>query len=184
MFRPCCSWAINGSSCKRFVEFPPRIRARRRCPQFASRSAIAFVMRKCRSAATELFARLQQEAQVVTVLGDEALTKQYPGVAAIVNGQQVSIASVAARMHQASRRGSARRRNQPQVADASASQERSKQVTEADIDAEIARAAISYGFVRRDGTAEPGRLDRIGHRVTVRPRARSTLPIRCGPASR
>ena len=49
---------------------------------------------KMRGAASELFARLQQEAQVVKVLGDPEQTKKFPGVAAIINGQQVLISQV------------------------------------------------------------------------------------------
>src|SRR5690606_18919218 len=51
---------------------------------------------KVRATASDLFAQLQQDAQVVKVLGDEEATKQNPGVAAIVNGQKVTIAQVAA----------------------------------------------------------------------------------------
>ncbi|MEM6981335.1 MAG: peptidylprolyl isomerase, partial [Planctomycetota bacterium] len=51
---------------------------------------------KMRIAATKLFEQLQTQAKVQKVLGNDTLGQQYPGVAAIINGQQIPIASVAA----------------------------------------------------------------------------------------
>ncbi len=44
---------------------------------------------KLRSSALELFRNLQQSAQIVNVMNDPELSKQMPGVAATVNGQNV-----------------------------------------------------------------------------------------------
>ena len=108
---------------------------------------------KMRGAAGELFTRLQKEANVTKVLGDDAATKQNPGVAAVVNGQQVTIAAVAkecVRRHgKEVLEGEINRKLLTQ-----ALQKAKQQVTTADIDAEIQRAAKSYGFVRDDGSAD------------------------------
>ena len=108
---------------------------------------------KMRGAASELFARLQQEAQVVKVLGNPELTKQHPGVAAIINGEQITIALVS---------GECIKRHGEEVLEGEinrllltqALRAAKKQVTQADIDEEIATAAVRYGFVRDDGTPD------------------------------
>jgi len=105
---------------------------------------------KVRDAATELFAKLQQEAQVVKVLGDEQASQQHPGIAAIVNGQKVTIAQVAAEC--VKRHGSVVLEgeiNRKLLAQALA--KAGKQVTQADLDAEVARAASAYGYITTDG---------------------------------
>ena len=108
---------------------------------------------KMRVAATELFAKLQEEARVVKVLGNAELTKQYPGVAAMINGEQVSIALVAqecvTRHGLDVLEGEINRKLLTQ-----ALRKANKQVTDADIDSEIGRASISYGFIRSDGTPD------------------------------
>ena len=48
-----------------------------------------------RSATASLFQDLQREAQVVNVMNDPHLRKQYPGVAATINGQQITRQQVA-----------------------------------------------------------------------------------------
>tara|TARA_R110002049_G_scaffold72490_2_gene187125 strand:- start:146737 stop:148533 length:1797 start_codon:yes stop_codon:yes gene_type:complete len=108
---------------------------------------------KMRGAAGELFTRLQKQAQVTKVLGDEVASQQNPGVAAIVNGQQVTIAAVTqecVKRHGAEvLEGEINRKLLNQALN------KSKQtVTAADIDAEIQRASKSYGYVRNDGSAD------------------------------
>jgi parvulin-like peptidyl-prolyl isomerase len=105
---------------------------------------------KMKETASELFASLQQQAQVVKVLGDEEATKQYPGIAAVVNGQKVTLAQVAAEC--VKRHGSIvldGEINRKLLAQALA--KANKTVTQADVDAEVARAAASFGYVRSDG---------------------------------
>ncbi|WP_236624922.1 peptidylprolyl isomerase [Rhodopirellula sp. SWK7] len=108
---------------------------------------------KMKGAASELFAQLQKQANVVTILGDEAAQTQHPGVAAIINGQQISIATVAAecikRHGEDVLEGEINRKLLGQ-----ALKQANKTVTQEDINAEIARAAISYGYVRSNGQAD------------------------------
>lgn len=105
---------------------------------------------KMRGAATELFEELQKQAQVVKVLGNEEASRQYPGVAAIVNGQKVTIAQVAAesvkRHGTVVLEGEINRKLLTQALTAA-----KKTITQEDIDAEVARAATSFGYVRQDG---------------------------------
>lgn len=107
---------------------------------------------KMRGAATELFARLQQEARVVKVLGDPELTKQHPGAAAIINGEQISVSLVANecvhRYGEEVLEGEINRKLLSQ-----ALRKANQQVTDAELRAELARAATSYGFVNGDGSA-------------------------------
>ncbi len=107
---------------------------------------------KIREMATDLFAKLQAQAQVVKILGDDEQTKQNPGLAAIVNGQKVTIAQVAAecvkRHGKVVLEGEINRKLLTQsLAKANLT------VTQADIDAEVARAATTYGYVHSDGKA-------------------------------
>ena len=103
--------------------------------------------------ASELFGKLQQEAQVVTVLGNAKLEKQHPGVAAIINGQQISIATVAetcVKRHGTDvLEGEINRKLLTQ-----ALRKAKKQVMDDDVQAEIVRAAKAYGFMRADGSAD------------------------------
>lgn len=108
---------------------------------------------KMKGAASVLFAKLQKDAQVVKVLHHQDAEKQHPGVAAIINGQQVTIASVAAecvkRHGEAVLDGEINRKLLTQ-----ALKKASKTVSQQDIDEEISRAAISYGYVRENGAAD------------------------------
>jgi len=108
---------------------------------------------KVRETASEMFAKLQKDAQVVKFLGDEAAMKANPGVAAIVNSQKVTIAQVASEC--VKRHGSVvldGEINRKLLTQALAKAK--KTVTQEDLDAEVSRAAIAYGFVRPDGKAD------------------------------
>jgi len=108
---------------------------------------------KMRVAAGELFLQLQEQANLVRVLGDVVATQQHPGVAAIVNGQQVTIAAVAAECV---------KRHGTEVLEGEINRkllmqglrQAKQEVTQADLESEINRAAKSYGFVRNDGSAD------------------------------
>jgi len=108
---------------------------------------------KMKETAATLFAELQKKANVVKVFGDSEASAQYPGVAAIVNEQKVTIAQVAAecvkRHGTVVLEGEINRKLLTQALAAA-----DKAVTQADLDAEVARAATSYGYVRTDGTAD------------------------------
>ncbi|MEO1615942.1 MAG: peptidylprolyl isomerase [Planctomycetota bacterium] len=107
---------------------------------------------KMKGAASQLFTKLQVDANIQKVYGDAQLSAQYPGVAAIVNNQKLTISQLSAecvKLHG------------EEVLEAEinfkmlsqALRAAKKTVTNEDIQAEIARAAISYGFVNSDGTA-------------------------------
>ncbi|TWU20261.1 Foldase protein PrsA 3 precursor [Novipirellula galeiformis] len=106
--------------------------------------------KKMRGAATQLFAQLQSEAQVVMVFGDAEKTQQHPGVAAIINGQQVSLAAVAAECT---------KRHGTEVLEgeinrkllAQALKKAKTEVTDADLQHEVQRAAGSFGFLTPQG---------------------------------
>ena len=108
---------------------------------------------KMRGASAELFTGLQREAKVVKVLGNTELSKQYPGVAAVINGEKLMVSLVA---------GECIKRHGPAVLDGEinrtllrqALRTAKKQVTQQDVDTEIARAAIRYGYVTSDGQAD------------------------------
>lgn len=108
---------------------------------------------KMRVAATELFGRLQKEARVINVLGDAELSQQYPGVAAVINGQQLSLAMVGeecAKRHGLDvLEGEINRKLLTQ-----ALRRAKKQVSQGDLQAEITRACVSFGFVRPDGSPD------------------------------
>ena len=107
---------------------------------------------KMRGASGHLFKKLQKEANVVKVLGDATLEKQHPGVAAIVNGQPVTIASITTECL---------KRHGSEVLDgeinrkllAQALRKANRKVTQEDIRAEVERAAKSYGYINGDGSA-------------------------------
>ena len=105
---------------------------------------------KSRQASGEVFRRLQDAATVENVLNDPAKSAARPGVAALVNGQPVATEQV---------RGVCLERHGTEVLEIlvtrrlieqALTRER-QQVVQADIDAEIARAAESMGFKRPDG---------------------------------
>lgn len=106
---------------------------------------------KMKSAASKLFTNLQEEAKVVHVLGDPEAMKQYPGAAAIINGQQITISTLARKCmkrHGADvLEGEINRKLLRQTL-----RKAKKEVTDQDLQAEIARAAARFGFLRPDGT--------------------------------
>ncbi|MEZ6087105.1 MAG: peptidylprolyl isomerase [Pirellulaceae bacterium] len=105
---------------------------------------------KMRVSGTDLFQQLQQQAQVVNVLANPELRAQYPGAAALINGQQLTLAQVIAECI---------KRHGVDVLEGEINrtlleQELKRlnvQITSADIQLEVARAAESYGFVKADG---------------------------------
>ncbi len=108
---------------------------------------------KSRQASGTVFRRLQDAATVENVLNDPAKAARRPGVAALVNGQAVPVEQV---------RATCLERHGPEVLeilvtrrliDQALARER-QQVVQADLDAEITRAAESMGFERPDGTAD------------------------------
>ena len=109
--------------------------------------------RKLRAAAADTFRQLQDAAQVVNVYNDPELSKVHPGVAAMVNGQQLTVRQLAEEC--VVRHGIAvleqeihRRLLEQEL------RHRQIAVTEPDIDQEIIRAAKSYGFTNQRGETD------------------------------
>ena len=108
---------------------------------------------KMRGASAELFSRLQKEAQVIKVLGNPELGKQYPGVAAVINGEKLMVSLVSAecikRHGTEVLEGEINRTLLRQALRAA-----KKQVNQADLQAEVANAALRYGYVSSNGEAD------------------------------
>ena len=102
-----------------------------------------------RTVSAKLFKKMQSEAKVINVYNDPKLSKTMKGVAATINGQALSINQLASRCLA---------RHGKEVLDGEinrklllqALRKRNLRVTEEDIDAEISRAAKSFGYSDRD----------------------------------
>ena len=75
---------------------------------------------KLRGEGKKIFAKLQEQAEIVNVYNDAKLRKKMPGVAATVNGKPHHDETIGRTMHDAEWHGSARLRNQPAAARTSA----------------------------------------------------------------
>jgi parvulin-like peptidyl-prolyl isomerase len=106
--------------------------------------------RKLRAAANDVFKALQAEAVVENVYNEPQKSKQMPGVAAVVNGQKITVGELAAecleRYGDDVLEGTINRRLIDQ-----ALRKRKLQVTNDDVEAEIARAALAMGKVTQTG---------------------------------
>lgn len=108
---------------------------------------------KLRTAASSLFQQLQDEAKVVNVLNSPELRTQMPGVAATINGQKVAIEQLAEECIQ---------RHGQDVLESEinrklliqALKQKNIQVTNEDLDTEIARAADAYGYNTAEGSPD------------------------------
>ncbi|MDA1055608.1 MAG: peptidylprolyl isomerase [Planctomycetota bacterium] len=108
---------------------------------------------KLRTAAANIFKKLQDESQIVNVYNDARLRQQMPGVAATINGRQVTTQQLGdeclARYGKDVLDGEINR-----IVLLQELQKHRKTVTDAAIDEEIARAADSYGYAKADGTPD------------------------------
>jgi parvulin-like peptidyl-prolyl isomerase len=109
--------------------------------------------KKLRLVAGEIFEQLQKEARVENIYGDPARQQQYPGLAAIINNRKISVLDLAEECIEREGlqvlEGTINRRVLEQAA------KRLKiEVTEADMDMEIARAALAMGKTRPDGSPD------------------------------
>lgn len=108
---------------------------------------------KLRAESADLFKKLQDDAHVVNVYNDANLRKQYPGVAATINGKQLTIAQLSEECI---------RRYGTDVLDGEIHRKillqelkrKNLQVTQQDLDDEIARAALNYGYMKPDGSPD------------------------------
>jgi parvulin-like peptidyl-prolyl isomerase len=106
--------------------------------------------RKLRTVAAEVFKKLQDDSQVVNVYNDPKLRAQMPGVAATINGKTITIRDLAEACID---------RHGEQVLDVMIHRKLLEQelkrrhmaVTPQELDAEVARAALSAGKLKRDG---------------------------------
>lgn len=106
--------------------------------------------KKLQAAATDLFKELQSQSQVENIFNDPAKRKAMPGVAAIINGQKITMRELAEECID---------RHGEEVLEGTISRKLLEQalnskklaVTEADIDAEIARAAMLMGKINDQG---------------------------------
>lgn len=129
---------------------------------------------KLRLASGQFFENMQKQAQIVNVLNDPQKQQQMPGVAATINGRQITLAQLSEECLT---------RHGQEVLDGEINRKILQQelnrkrlaVTEADIDAEVSRAAESFGCVTTDGKADREKWLKM---VTEQPGATIDLYIR------
>ncbi len=109
--------------------------------------------RKSRSASGEIFRGLQDASTVENVMNDTAKSAASPGVAARVNGKPIEIKTVQAICIERHGRDVLEILITRRLIEQALAREK-RTVTQADIDAEIARAAESMGFRKPDGSAD------------------------------
>lgn len=129
---------------------------------------------KLRAAAGQFFEQLKQQAQIVLVLGDAKKQQELPGVAAVVNGRQITLADLAEEC--ITRHG--REVLEGEINRKILEQELARKgvtIHESDIDAEVARAADAYGFLKPDGSPD---VERWLKSITDQPGATVDLYIR------
>jgi len=126
-----------------------------------SRLAEELREKKSRAASSTTFRTLREAATVENVMTDPARAAARPGVAAVVNGQPIPLDAV---------REACLERHGADVLEVlitrallrQALERAQQQVSQADIDAEVARAAEIMGFRRPDGSIDSaGWLDRV-----------------------
>ncbi|HRX78855.1 MAG TPA: peptidylprolyl isomerase [Pirellulaceae bacterium] len=108
---------------------------------------------KLRTAATDLFKKLQDESQIVNVYNDARLQQQMPGIAATINGRQIptqQLAEECLELHgKEVLEGEINR-----IVLLQELEKTRKSIADAAIHEEIARAADSYGYVKADGSPD------------------------------
>lgn len=119
-------------------------------PAIQSRIGDEIRDRRLGQAADEIFKKLQETSQVVRVFGNPEMEKKYPNVAGVINGQPVSVDHLAAEC--IARHGKLILKGEINrlLLDGALKAEH-KQVAQPDLDAEIARAADSLGYIHPDG---------------------------------
>jgi parvulin-like peptidyl-prolyl isomerase len=111
---------------------------------------------KLADSAVALFRRMQENAQLINVMNDPERSKQMPGVAAIVNGQNVLKKQVAEEC--VMRFGTNMLETEiNRVMLMQALEGDGIEVTQADINAEVERAATAMGYVNQDGAIDMDR---------------------------
>ena len=111
------------------------------------------VERNLRSAAGDLFEKLQSKAKVVNVWNDAKLRQQSPGIAALVNNKQISIEQLMEECLARYGRDMLETEINFRLL-RQALKQRKLAVTGQEIQQEIARAAESFGYLKKDGTPD------------------------------
>jgi parvulin-like peptidyl-prolyl isomerase len=109
--------------------------------------------RKSREAANDVFRGIQEKSRVENIMNDPARSAAQPGVAALVNGKPIMVEDV---------RRAALDRYGRDVLEILITRTLIKQalekqriiIAQADLDAEVARAAVSLGFKKADGSPD------------------------------
>jgi parvulin-like peptidyl-prolyl isomerase len=136
---------------------PPQYMSSQQLAEQQSRLKEKLKEAKLRSSASEFFENRKKQAQMTLILGNseqhKQLQQQYPGLAAVVNGKQLTLAQLADECITRHGRdvldGEINRKLLTQEL-----QRKRVTVDRPDMDAEIARAADAYGFVKADGTPD------------------------------
>nr|MCU0875033.1 peptidylprolyl isomerase [Pirellulaceae bacterium] len=122
-------------------------------PQIEAQLKERLAEHKARVESAELFQQLQSQAQIVNVLKDANLQRQYPNTAALVNNQPITMAQLGEECLT---------RHGKEVLEGEINRllliqelrRTSKTVNEQDIDSEVARAAGAYNFLKKDGSPD------------------------------
>jgi parvulin-like peptidyl-prolyl isomerase len=109
--------------------------------------------RKMRSVAHDIFRKLQENAQVVNVFNDPVKSREMPGIAAVINGQKITVSQLA---------DACLDRHGVEVLEgtinrllvAQACRNRDISVTDQDLDQEIAKAAAMMVPAKPDGSPD------------------------------
>lgn len=108
---------------------------------------------KLRESAETIYTELRNRSQIVTVLGQSQLQQQYPGIAAVINGQSVTTEILekecVKRFGNKILEGEI---NRKLVEDALTKS--GQAVTQAEVDQEIRNTALFYGYINADGTPD------------------------------
>ncbi len=121
--------------------------------QVTTRLRDRIVERNLRTASASIFEDLQKKASIVNVLNDPRKRQQSPGVAAVVNNQQITIEQLVDEC--LLRYG--RDMLESEITYRLLRQELKKQkleVKQNEINEEIGRAALSFGYIKPDGSAD------------------------------
>jgi parvulin-like peptidyl-prolyl isomerase len=108
---------------------------------------------KLRESAETIYTELRNRSQIVAVLGQSQLQQQYPGIAAVINGQSVTMEILekecVKRFGNKILEGEI---NRKLVEDALTKS--GQAVTQAEVDQEIRNTALFYGYINADGTPD------------------------------
>ncbi len=108
---------------------------------------------KLNDEAAKLFTRLEKETKIVNVLNDPKLRQEMPGVAAVVNGQKILVNQVAESCITRFGAGMLDTEINRTVL-LQALKKAGRNVAEADLNAEIVRAAKANGFLKKDQSVD------------------------------